>query len=175
VEWTENLGAVIHQFGMMIMLLGFGSLFYYRKLPNKLGGANKFSWSEADGKLIVKPFEDREVLDISSQSEPPLSVVPFDTTNLDGIRCLIARGQNISQTFASRLVKQKQLIVIDLQNAILQPGVLQELESLESLEILLLSGCIQPLQAKELRIALPEARMIFDARNISLQLPISTI
>ncbi len=175
VEWTENLGVVIHQIGMMVMLLGFGSLFYYRKLPSKQGGTTKFSWTEADGKLIAKPFEDREVLDISAQSESPSPMVSLETLDLVGIRCLIARGQNISKPFASRLVKQQKLIVLDLQNAILESGVLQELESLETLEILLLSGCIQPLQAKELRIALPEARMVFDARKIVLQRPVPTI
>lgn len=164
IQEREELGVLIHRSGMGVMLIGFGGLFL---LTKKMSGPRKkvvFHWSDVNGRLSVFPVTNHEILDISVQKESRESIPNLDSFDLHGVLYLVAQGRAIDKEFDSRLAKLQQLRVLDLQNATLGDGTIQELELLASLEILLLAGCLAPSQAKELRIALPEARMIFDLR-----------
>lgn len=179
-NWTEEMGVFVHQFGMLVMLLGFAGLFYHFKLSVARREPPKFSWSDDNANLVVKSSVRGNFLNISKPSAESESAIDIERLALERIRCLIARGQKISKSLIAKLVKHQQLQVLDLQNAILEDGVIQELEKLENLEVLLLNGCIErlagrniPIRGKELRIALPEVRMIVENRILSLQQPIS--
>ena len=149
---------------MGLMLLGFVGLFLLRKKNSGYRKRAGFSWLDVDGKLTVTPVSKDEVLNISLPPEGQGSLLNLHRFDLVGVRCLIAQGAKIDREFVSRLVRVQHLRVLDLQNAILGEGVAQELELLESLEVILLAGCLEPSQAKELRNSLPDARMIFDPR-----------
>ncbi len=164
IQEREELGVLIHRSGMGVMLIGFGGLFL---LNSRMAGPRKkvaFHWSDVDGRFSVVPVIDHQILDISSQKANQESIPGLDSLDLHGVLCLVARGRAIDKVFVSRLAKSQQLRVLDLQNATLGDGAIQELEQIASLEVLLLAGCLGPSQTKELRIALPEARMIFDPR-----------
>ncbi len=179
-NWTEEVGVIVHRSGMMVMLLGFGGLFYYRKISIGRSGPSKFSWSDDHDKLVLKSLARGYVLNISKTSEESESTIDVELLDLQDVRCLIARGKKISMSFVAKIVKHQELQILDLQNATLDQGVMQELEKLENLEVLLLHGCMElweggvvPLRGKVLRMALPEVRMIVENRIISLQQPIA--
>jgi len=163
-DWLEKVGMITHEIGMGVMLLGFGGMFLLSQfsIGRKKGGA--FSWSDVDGVFIVRPIVRREILNISEGSEGAKSIAKIVPHELVGVRCLIARNRTIEKETISQMAKTRQLQVLDLQNAFLEEGALLELELLEGLEVLLVAGCLQPSQAKELRIAMPETKMIFDPR-----------
>jgi hypothetical protein len=164
IQEREELGVLIHRGGMAVMLIGFAGLFWLRKGQSRKRKVDAFQWSDVDGKLSLLPVNRREILDVSvvegSHESPP----DLASCDLIDVRCVVAHGRSINSDFIARLGKLQQIRVLDFQNATLDDGVLQELEVLECLEVILLAGCLVPSQTKELRMALPEAKMIFDPR-----------
>ncbi len=146
------------------MLIGFGGLFVLRYAQSYLRKKAVFEWSDVDGKLNVVPATRDEILNVSATSTNGELKPSLHNYDLNNVRCLVARGQSIDKEFISRLAQVQQVRVLDFQQATLCDGVIQELEMLNCLEVLLLAGCLAPSEAKELRMMLPEVKMIFDPR-----------
>lgn len=164
VQFQEDLGFIIHDIGMVVMLIGFCGLFLRRFRFSSRSSKQPFSWSDKDDKLTIVPSAANEVLNISLGTVGSALLPELKNIDLNVVRCLVARGQSIDSELIERFAKLQQLRVIDFQKAALNDGVLHRLESLESLELLLLAGCLEPIQTKGLRMALPEAKMVFDPR-----------
>jgi hypothetical protein len=158
-EW-EDLGLSIHQGGLLVMLLGFGGLLLRGRVSQN-NTQDLFQWKHIGDRVVVHPTKASEVLFVSADSLINSQVIqsqPFSKIACEQVLCVVWPKQALSVHDASKLLRLKNLRVLDLSRCSeMSDEAAAELEGLEQAECLMLPSAISAKAFKRLRIALPEA------------------
>jgi hypothetical protein len=158
-EW-EDIGLSIHRGGLLVMLVGFGGLLITGR-ARQTDSEDLFQWKQVGNRVLVHPTKASQVLLISADSQsnvPPPQSPRFSRITCEQILCVIWPEQALRVNEASKLLKLKDLRVLDLSRCSeMSDEAAAELEGLECAECVMLPSGISAKAFKRLRIALPEA------------------